>query len=260
MISLGQLTAGIAHEINNPVNFVSGSLKPLKMDITDLMRLVESYEKIDKNSKLEEVLSEIDKYKSEIDLNYVKKEIELLLEGIEEGAKRTQEIVSGLKTFSRLEVNEMKEVNINEGIESTLLLLKHTIPQDVEVTLDLGNIPPIECLPGKLNQVFMNIISNSIFALSKKGILGQKKLIVKSYSADENVCISIEDNGIGMTPEIKNKMFDPFFTTKDVGEGTGLGMSIVYKILETHRAKIEVDSINGEGTKITLTLNKKLEF
>ena len=104
----------------------------------------------------------------------------------------------------------------------------------------------------------MNIINNSIFALSKKRTTETKKLVIKSYASNENVCISVEDTGIGMTPEVKNKMFDPFFTTKDVGEGTGLGMSIVYKILETHHAKIEVDTAYGKGTKITITLNKKL--
>lgn len=258
MASLGQLTAGIAHEINNPVNFISGSLKPLKMDILDLMNLVEKYEKINKNSALEDVLKEIEKYRSEIDLDYIRKEMEMLLSGIEEGTKRTQEIVSGLKTFSRLDENEIKEANINEGIEATLLLLKHTIPKDVDIILDLGETPSIECLPGKLNQVFMNIISNSIFALSKKATTEAKKLIIKSYASTEHVYLSIEDTGIGMTPEVKNKMFDPFFTTKDVGEGTGLGMSIVYKILETHQAKIEVDTTYGKGTKVLIILNKEI--
>jgi two-component system, NtrC family, sensor kinase len=258
MASLGQLTAGIAHEINNPVNFISGSLKPLKMDILDLVGLIEKYEKINKNSTLEDILKEIDKYKSEIDIDYIIKEMEMLLLGIEEGTKRTQEIVSGLKTFSRLDENEVKEANINEGIEATLLLLKHTIPKDVFVILELGKIPFIECLPGKLNQVFMNIISNSIFALNKKKTPEAKQLIIKSYASAENVFISIEDTGIGMTPEVKNKIFDPFFTTKDVGEGTGLGMSIVYKILETHQAKIEVGTTYGKGTKIIITLKKKL--
>ena len=260
MASLGQLTAGIAHEINNPVNFISGSLKPLKMDILDLMNLVEKYGKINKNSALEDVLKEIEKYKSEIDIDYIRKEMEMLLSGIEEGTKRTQEIVSGLKTFSRLDENEIKEVNINEGIEATLLLLKHTVPENVEVIVELGEIPLIECLPGKLNQVFMNIISNSIFALSKKKTSEIKKLVIRSYSSNENVCISVEDTGIGMAPEVKNKMFDPFFTTKDVGEGTGLGMSIVYKILATHHAKIEVNTMQGKGTIIIITLNRKLGF
>jgi signal transduction histidine kinase len=258
MASLGQLTAGIAHEINNPINFISGSLKPLKMDILDLMNLVERYEKINKNSALDDILKEIEKYKSEIDLDYIKKEMEMLLAGIEDGTKRTQEIISGLKTFSRLDENEIKAANISEGIEATLLLLKHTIPKDVDVILELDKTAVIECLPGKLNQVFMNIINNSIFALSKKRTTETKKLVIKSYASNENVCISVEDTGIGMTPEVKNKMFDPFFTTKDVGEGTGLGMSIVYKILETHHAKIEVDTAYGKGTKITITLNKKL--
>ena len=260
MASLGQLTAGIAHEINNPINFVSANLKPLKMDISEILEIIKKYEAIKSGDVLEDKLKEIDNYKKEIDLEYLKKEIETLLLGIEDGAKRTTEIVSGLKTFSRLDESEIKECNINEGIESTLTLLKHTIPKNIDVIVNLGAIPNIECLPGKLNQVFMNILSNALYAIAQKKLEGKNTLIVTTYSKGENVYASFEDTGIGMTQEIKNKIFEPFFTTKDVGEGTGLGMSIVFKIIETHQAKIEVDTEYGRGTKITLILNKKIKL
>jgi signal transduction histidine kinase len=258
MASLGQLTAGIAHEINNPINFVSANLKPLKMDISDIMGLVKKYENLKPNDILKDKLEEINTYKKGINLEYLHKEIEMLLSGIEEGAKRTAEIVSGLKNFSRLDESEIKVVDINEGIESTLALLKHTISKDTEVVLELGEIPPIECLPGKLNQVFMNILSNALYALNQKRTEEKKRLIIKSFSFEEHIYVNIEDTGIGMTPEVKEKIFEPFFTTKDVGQGTGLGMSIVFKIIESHHAKIEIDSSYGKGTSVLIILNKKI--
>jgi len=260
MASLGQLTAGIAHEINNPINFVSANLKPLKMDIADIIKLVQKYEEIKPNDALLDKLKEIDLYKKEIDLDYTTKEIEMLLSGIEDGAKRTTEIVAGLKNFSRLDESEVKEVNINEGIESTLTLLKYSIPKNVEVTKDLEDLPLIECLPGKLNQVFMNVISNALYAIRQKSLDEKQKLIIKSYVEREHICVSFEDTGIGMTQETRDKIFEPFFTTKDVGEGTGLGMSIVFKIIETHHAKIEIDSVPGKGTKVVVVLNKKINL
>jgi len=260
MASLGQLTAGIAHEINNPINFVSANLKPLKMDISEILEVVKKYESIKSGDTLEDKLKEIEMYKKEIDLEYLKTEIETLLAGIEDGAKRTTEIVSGLKTFSRLDESEVKNCNINEGIESTLTLLKHVIPENLEVILNLGHIPTIECLPGKLNQVFMNILTNALHAVSQKKSGDKNTLTVATYIKDEHVYVSFEDTGTGMTEEIKNKIFEPFFTTKDVGEGTGLGMSIVFNIIETHQAKIEVETVYGKGTKIILILNKKIKL
>ncbi|MES2681428.1 MAG: 7TM diverse intracellular signaling domain-containing protein [Bacteroidota bacterium] len=258
MASLGQLTAGIAHEINNPINFVSANLRPLKMDISDILELIQKYEEITPNESPEPKLREIESFRKKIDLDYLKKEIETLLSGIEDGARRTTEIVSGLKNFSRLDESDMKLANINEGIESTLILLKSAIPENVKVITRLGNIPPIECLPGKLNQVFMNLLSNALYAIKQNKTVPEHQLIITSEMAGEKVAVSVEDTGIGMTPEVKAKIFEPFFTTKDVGEGTGLGMSIVFKIVETHQAKMEVESEYGKGTKITLILNKKI--
>jgi signal transduction histidine kinase len=257
MASLGQLTAGIAHEINNPINFVSANLRPLKMDINDLLDLIKRYEEVAPEG-WENKLKEIEQFKKQIDLDYLKKEIETLLAGIEDGARRTTEIVSGLKNFSRLDESEMKMANVNEGIESTLILLKSAVPANVEVITRLGNIPPIECLPGKLNQVFMNLLSNALYAIERNKNVVEPKLIITSLVVDDKVVVRFEDTGIGMTPEVKAKIFEPFFTTKDVGEGTGLGMSIVFKIVEIHKAKMEIETEPGKGTVITLILNKKI--
>lgn len=259
MASLGQLTAGIAHEINNPINFVSANVKPLKLDINDILELIDKYAAINPNESASK-LKEIEEYKKSIDYEYLKKEMAELLSGIEEGAKRTAEIVKGLKNFSRLDESDIKMVNVNEGIESTLVLLRNTLPKDTKLIVELGDIPKIECLPGKLNQVFMNLLNNAIYALNKAEAGKEKKLIIKTFEQDEHVHVVIEDTGIGMTPEVKNKIFDPFFTTKEVGEGTGLGMSIVFKIIESHQAKIEIESEAGKGTKIVLVLNKKINL
>lgn len=258
MASLGQLTAGIAHEINNPINFVSANLKPLKTDIAEVLEVVTKYEGITSESVLIDKLKEIAAFKKEIDLDYLKIEIGTLLAGIEDGAKRTAEIVSGLKNFSRLDESDIKEANINEGIESTLILLRSSFSKQIEIVTNLGKIPSIECYPGKLNQVFMNILSNALYAINKKGSNTNNKLVISTYENAGKIYATFEDSGIGMTPEIKEKIFEPFFTTKDVGEGTGLGMSIVFKIIESHHAHMEVESELGKGTKITLILNKKL--
>ncbi len=260
MASLGQLTAGIAHEINNPINFVSANLKPLKTDIGEVLEVVSRYEQLQVNDNLDVQLKEIDSFKKKIDLPYLKQEIGSLLVGIEDGAKRTAEIVSGLKNFSRLDESDIKEADINEGIESTLVILRSSVPRNTEVVLNLGKVPYIECYPGKLNQVFMNLLSNAIYAMTKKTDGSNNRLIISTFEKDDKVYAVFEDTGIGMSKDVKEKIFEPFFTTKDVGEGTGLGMSIVFKIIESHHARIEVDSTPGVGTRIAIVLNKMITY
>jgi len=260
MASLGQLTAGIAHEINNPINFVGANVMPLKMDIEELLQLIKMYESVEINDvDLEQKLSTAKAFQQKIDLSYLTQEMVILLMGIEDGAKRTAEIVQGLKNFSRLDETDLKMANINEGIESTLVLLTYNVPFQSDVVKNLApDMPLIYCLPGKLNQVFMNLFSNALYALQKVEREFRKELRITTSFDDEYVYVQVDDDGQGMTNETKNKIFEPFFTTKDVGEGTGLGMSIVYKIMETHQAKIDVESEFGVGTKIKLTLKRKL--
>jgi two-component system NtrC family sensor kinase len=258
MASLGQLTAGIAHEINNPINFVSANLKPLKTDIAEVLEVVDKYEAITPGDDLEGRMKEIDAFKKRIDLPYLRHEIGHLLNGIEDGARRTAEIVLGLKNFSRLDESDIKEANINEGIESTLVLIRSSIPKNVEVVLNLAPLPVIECYPGKLNQVFMNVLSNALYAMDKKQTSEKNTLTITTFEQNGKIHVSFEDTGIGMTREVKEKVFEPFFTTKDVGEGTGLGMSIVFKIVESHQARMDIESEPGVGTKIQLILNKKI--
>ena len=255
MAALGQLTAGIAHEINNPINFVTSNIKPLQLDIADLKEIIERYEKIDYSVDVTAQIKEIDAFKKQIDLEFVNNEIESLLTGITDGAKRTAEIIRSLRNFSRLDEDDLKPIDVNEGLQSTLVLVKNTMPDNLKVVRDFKNLPKVECLPGKINQVFMNLIANAIQAIKSNGQdRAEELLTISTWYEEDNVKISIQDSGTGMTEEVKHKMFEPFFTTKDIGEGTGLGLSIVFSIIEKHKGHIDVLSEVGQGTEFIITL------
>ena len=249
MASLGQLTAGVAHEINNPINFVSANIKPLKEDLDDIMECINRYENIITKNKLEDIFEEVRQYQEKIDIKFSMREVEDLLNGIEEGASRTAEIVKGLRNFSRLDQNVVKKTSINEGIESTLALLHSTYKDKVEVITEFGAIPEVECLPGQINQVLMNILSNAIQAIPGKG-----KIFINTSKVADMVVIIIRDTGSGMSDATRQKIFDPFFTTKDIGKGTGLGLSISYGIIKKHHGKIEVESTVKQGTAFIIKL------
>jgi len=258
MASLGQLTAGIAHEINNPINFVKSNIKPLQLDINDLIEIIDEYDKLHTtdNADIPGKLMNIEKLKKQIDIDYVKTEIDSLVKGIQDGAERTAEIVLGLRNFSRLDESEVKTVNIYEGIDSTLILLKNMLPDNVKIEKDFQANGNIECLPGKLNQVFMNILSNGIQAIKEKEHQNEAELIsIHTKDIGDRIEIHIKDTGVGMSDEVRQKIFDPFFTTKDVGEGTGLGLSIVFKIIQRHEGKIDVLSSKGNGSEFIITLH-----
>jgi ligand-binding sensor domain-containing protein/signal transduction histidine kinase len=254
MASLGQLTAGVAHEINNPINFVSANIKPLKRDIEDIIKILFEYERIVKQKSLEKNFIEINKLKESLDYVFLLEEIDNLLKGIGEGAVRTAEIVRGLRNFSRLDENELKLADINEGLESTLLILKNKFKNRIQIRKTFSDIPQIYCYPGKLNQVFMNILNNAMQAIPETGIIE-----IKTYSENGEVAVSIRDNGVGMPGEVKKRIFEPFYTTKEVGRGTGLGLSISYGIIEKHHGTISVHSKEGEGTEFIIRLPATLK-
>jgi signal transduction histidine kinase len=255
MASLGHLTAGIAHEINNPINFVSSNIEPLKRDLKDIENLLLMYASLDeKNSK--EKLKEIEAFKEEIELPYLKNELSEIINNIEEGARRTGEIVKGLKTFSRDDHKSKVAADINKGIESSLTLVQNKLAS-IKVETDLKKIPQILCYSGKLNQVFMNIIVNAIDAINSKYENGEGgKLSISSHydESNQSIVIIFKDNGVGIPEELLNKIYDPFFTTKAVGKGTGLGLSIVYKIIENHKGQIIIDSDEQVGTTFKFIL------
>ena len=233
MASLGQLTAGVAHEINNPINFVLSNINPLSRDIDDMIEFINA-----------------DPAKVSDDLKYSITESKQLLEGITDGAKRIAEIVSGLRSFSRLSETEKKKVNLNDGINSCLLLIRnHLKEKNIEVELALGNIPELACYPGELNQVFLNLINNAFDSITKKG-----KITITTATENNLIKIAVKDNGNGMTNEIQQKIFDPFFTTKDVGKGTGLGLSVAFGIIKNHDGSIEVNSKQNMGSEFIIKL------
>jgi len=249
MASLGQLTAGIAHEINNPINFVSANIRPLMDDMTDVMKVIRLYEKTINEKGMQKEFSEVDKFKREEKTDLTMEEIITLLKGMEEGAARTFEIVKGLRNFSRLDQNLFRKANLNEALESTLILLHSSYKNRIEIVKQFGDIPEIDCFPGQINQVFMNILSNAI-----QSITGEGTIFIKTWLVGGMVKISIRDSGSGMNEDVRKKIFDPFFTTKDVGKGTGLGLSISYGIIQKHNGEIDVFSKPGEGTEFIICI------
>lgn len=249
MASLGQLTAGIAHELNNPVNFVKSNIRPLKNDLDDIFNILDKYDSIIKEKKLDEDFKEVDTIKNEIEYSVVIKEIDNLFEGIIDGANRSIEIVKGLRSFSRMDEEEFKKVDIHEGIDSTLILLRNKMKENITVHKEYAESPLVDCLPGKLNQVFMNILNNGIQAIE-----GEGDIFIKTSFDNKYIYVSIKDTGVGMSEEVKNRIFEPFFTTKDVGNGTGLGLSISYGIIEKHNGTINVNTIQGKGTEFIIII------
>lgn len=256
MASLGQLTAGIAHEINNPINFVTSNISPLRRDLEDIYEILDAYSAIDLN-QFEEQFKVAKEKEDDLEYEYLKTEINSLVNGISDGANRTSEIVKGLRTFSRLDEDVVKLADLHENLESTMVLLNNKMKDGI--TLEKAydtSIGDIECYPGKLNQVFMNIFNNAIYAVENKIYQEEEKpkITIKTEKSGSEVSITISDNGIGMSPETQKKIFDPFFTTKEVGEGTGLGMSIVFKIIQKHNGNIGMTSKEGKGTEFVIHL------
>jgi len=256
MASLGQLTAGIAHEINNPINFVTSNINPLKRDIEMVLEALTVIEGVGRSdSSPAEKEKQIKEYKDELDFDYLTTEIRHLIRGINDGAVRTAEIVKGLRFFSRLDEDNLKRADMNEGLDSTLVIANNLFNNKIKVTKDYADLPTVECYPGKLNQVFLNIITNAVYAIQKQFGENEGGEITFITSFDENnVFIKIRDNGTGMDEKTQKKLFEPFFTTKEVGEGTGLGLSIAYNIIKKHNGIISVNSEPGKGTEFILQI------
>ncbi|TAF05771.1 MAG: HAMP domain-containing protein [Nostocales cyanobacterium] len=261
MSSLGQLVAGVAHEINNPINFIYGNLSPANEYIHDLLRLLKLYQQYYPHP-----VPQIEEEAQAIDINFLMTDLPKLLTSMGIGAKRITEIVRSLRNFSRLDEAEMKAVDIHEGIDSTLMILENRLKAAsnrpaIEVIKKYADLPLIECYTGQLNQVFMNILANAIDALEErkiKNFVGLDKLQIHIYtelSNDKQVVIRIIDNGVGIPEKLKRLLFDPFFTTKPIGKGTGLGLSISYKIItEQHQGKLQCISSPGKGTEFIITI------
>lgn len=265
MASLGQLVAGIAHEINNPVGFIQGNVEHLDRYVQDLLRLVQAYraEYIEPSTAIQEIASEID-------LDYLQTDIQKVLSSMSIGTERITNIIKSLRNFSRLDESDYKPANIHEGIDGTLLILESRLKavgkaNKIEVVKDYGELPLLRCYPSALNQVFMNILSNAIDALNEiryslsnsESITDthQPKIAIKTRQKDSVIIIQIEDNGCGMPEPVKARLFSPFFTTKPTGKGTGLGMAISRQIVtEQHRGQISCQSEVGTGTTFAIQI------
>ncbi|WP_445300093.1 ATP-binding protein [Microcoleus sp. D3_18_C4] len=254
MSSLGQMVAGVAHEINNPINFIHGNLEYANEYIINLLNLLRLYQQ-EYPEPTEAIAEEI----AEIELDFITEDLLKLLESMKIGSERIRQIVLSLRNFSRLDESQMKLVDIHEGIDNTLLILNSRLKQGIEVVKNYGELPEVECYPAQLNQVFMNIIANAIDALeessqdSKKG--KNPQILIQTQKLDSSqILVRICDNGPGIPSAIHSKLFDPFFTTKEPGKGTGIGLAICYQIVEKHRGKIEVISSLGGGAEFAIAL------
>jgi signal transduction histidine kinase/DNA-binding response OmpR family regulator len=253
--SLGQLAAGVAHEINNPIGFINSNLRTMGEYVEDLMRLVERYDALTKAIKardyeaLSAISSEIPEIKRQMRFDFIVSDFNKLIQESRDGAYRVYKIVRDLRGFARADDAERKFVDIHAALESTLNIVWNELKYKAEVIRDFGDIPEVECLPTQLNQVFMNILINAAQSIKERG-----KITIKTYSEGERVFIEISDTGIGIPEGSLTKIFDPFFTTKEPGKGTGLGLSIVYNIIKKHNGDIKVRSKVGEGTTFTIEL------
>jgi signal transduction histidine kinase len=247
MSSLGQLTAGIAHEINNPINFIRSNIAPLKRDLLEMLELLSAY-------RAQGASAEVAALEKRIGVEDTVKEIREILRSMEEGANRTAEIVRGLRTFSRLDENDLKPVDLNDGLRNTLSILGPQMRDRIAVALDLGTLEQVECFPGQINQVLLNLLTNARQAVVKRHGDRGGRIEVVTRQLNDHVIVTVRDNGTGMSEEVRARIFEPFFTTKDVGEGTGLGLSIAHSIIERHQGQIHVESSADVGTTFTVTL------
>ena len=253
MASLGIISAGVAHEINNPIGFVLSNVVTLGENVASFnslcTRLKGVFEAANDDDQLRASVSELATFYAEEDFDFVVEDGEGLITETTDGIVRVRDIVAGLKSFARVDTDEKTVANINECIESTLKILDSQTKYACDVKCCFAELPEIMCFPGKLNQVFMNLIVNAVHAVEEDGVI-----CVSTTQERDSVTITVSDNGKGIAPEHLEDLFTPFFTTKPVGEGTGLGLSISHGIIEEHGGTISVDSTVGEGTTFTVTL------
>ena len=252
LASIGQLAAGVAHEINNPIGYVFSNFETLGTYIGRMLTMFEAYQKAEASIADAAVLERVRALRASIDLDFLIEDIPVMMEESREGITRVRKIVQDLKDFSRVDANQdWQWANLHTGIDSTLNIVSNEVKYKAEVIKEYGAIPDIECQPSHINQVIMNIVINGAHAISgeKRGVI-----TIRTGTEGPNVWIEISDTGTGIPKEIQSRIFDPFFTTKKIGSGTGLGLSLSYGIIQKHNGQIEVQSEVGCGTTFRITL------
>lgn len=269
MSALGNLVAGVAHEINNPIGCIIGNVAAVQASVTDLFNIIDLY-----SQRLPEVDGELAEELEIIDLDYLREDLPKLVRAMKDGGDRIKSISQSLRTFSRADSDQPQQFDIHEGIDSTLLILRHRLKAnekrpEIEVVTDYGDIAVVECFPGQLNQVFMNVLANAIDALDEanRGFSSAEaqaklnRIYVQTRVKDGQVKIAIADNGLGMPQSVQDRIFDHLFTTKAIGKGTGLGLAIAHQIItEKHQGAITVSSKVGKGTEFVIQMPIQLAF
>ncbi|WP_372986908.1 sensor histidine kinase [Marinobacter sp.] len=242
LAAIGQLAAGVAHEINNPVGYVYSNLQTLDTYLNDLFRLTEA---VDSARSLDDLRL----IKQNIDYDYLRDDLRDLLAESREGIERVKTIIAAMKDFSHIEEEAFKPADIHRGIETTLNVVNNELKYKAEVVREFDELPEVECIISQINQVVMNLLVNAAHAIESFG-----RITIRTRQEGDHVIIEVHDTGKGISPEHRHRIFEPFFTTKPVGKGTGLGLSLSFNIIEKHKGSLDVDSTPGEGTCFRLTL------
>ncbi len=251
LASIGQLAAGVAHEINNPIGYVHSNIGSLERYINDMFTLIAAYEKATPSIVDSAVVNDVNTLRVELDVDFLKDDVPQLLNESKEGITRVKKIVQDLKDFSRVDTSpEFQWANLHQGIDSTLNVVANEIKYKADVIKEYGALPEVECLPSQLNQVYMNLLVNAAQAMGNE----RGRIAIRTGSAEGQVWLEFADNGSGMSEDVQRRIFDPFFTTKPVGKGTGLGLSLSYGIIQKHKGRIEVKSVPGQGSVFRITL------
>ena len=251
LASIGQLAAGVAHEINNPISFVFSNFGTLQTYVADLMRVLVEYEQAERFIADPATVARIAALRQQVDLGFLMDDVPVLMSESREGIERVRKIVQDLKDFSRVDAHQdWQWVNLHNGIDSTLNIVNNEVKYRADVVKEYGDIPEVECLPSQINQVIMNIVVNGAQAISGE----RGRITIRTGVAGPHVWIEIADTGAGIPKAILSRIFDPFFTTKAIGAGTGLGLSLSYGIIQKHGGRIEVRSEPGAGTTFRIEL------
>ena len=251
LASIGQLAAGVAHEINNPIGFIFSNFGTLEQYLEDVFHMLDTYEQAETSITDTAVLARLRALKQELDIGYLKDDIPALMAESKDGIQRVRKIVQDLKDFSRVDARqEWESVDLHHGIDSTLNIVNNEIKYKADVIKAYGQLPEVQCLPSEVNQVFLNLLVNATHAIKTE----RGTITIRTGTEGSNAWVEIEDDGAGIPAENLQRIFDPFFTTKPVGQGTGLGLSLSYGIVQKHGGKLDVRSEVGKGTCFRMTL------